>query len=148
MTELTLKDFQKVEIGEKIPEMSFQITKKDINKYANASGDFNPLHIDEEFAKSTHFKGTIAHGLMTLAYVSQVMTQWHWKGWNYGGGMDVKFITPVRPNDIVTVGGTVIEKDEHIRMAKIEIDVRNQNGDTILIGKTKVTFETEEGGSI
>jgi 3-hydroxybutyryl-CoA dehydratase len=142
MSTLSKRSFKDIVVGEKIPEMSFHVTQEYINQYAEASGDFNPLHIDEEFAKNnTPFNGTIAHGLMTLAFISQAMSKWDWKGWVYGGIMDVTFISPVRPNDTVTIFGKVIEKVEHSNRAIVELDVKNNNGDTIVVGKAHFNFK-------
>jgi 3-hydroxybutyryl-CoA dehydratase len=140
MAELVNKRFVDIEVGEEIPRMSFTVTQDHINKYANVSKDFNPLHIDEEFAKNTPFKGTIAHGLMTLAFISHVMTKWHWNGWVHGGCMDVTFISPLRPNESVTIGGIVAEKDEITSQITVELDVKNTNGNNVVVGKTQFSF--------
>ena len=61
---------------ENVPASGYFSIQEIINKYAVASEDPNPLHFDPEFAKKTPFKGTIAHGTMYLAYVSQMLMQW------------------------------------------------------------------------
>ena len=60
--------------GMNLPEMRKEITQENINLYAQASGDFNPIHIDEDFASKTPVGVTIAHGMLILAYVSRMMT--------------------------------------------------------------------------
>ncbi|MCE2510806.1 MAG: MaoC family dehydratase [Alphaproteobacteria bacterium] len=94
-------------IGDAIPERRYKVTQEQINRYAEASGDRNPLHTDPEFAKQTIFRRTIAHGLLTLSFLSQAMAAWDWKGWAAGGGLDITFLGPVYPDDEVTVRGTV-----------------------------------------
>ncbi len=59
--------------GDNLPSVVKHITQKDINLYAEASGDFNPIHIDETFAAQTPLGGTIAHGMLVLAYVSEML---------------------------------------------------------------------------
>ncbi len=51
-----------------------ELTQEKINRYARAGGDGNPLHTDPEFAARTQFGGTIAHGLLVLSYLSEMMT--------------------------------------------------------------------------
>jgi 3-hydroxybutyryl-CoA dehydratase len=127
-------------MNDSLPEIDFTITQENINLYAEASGDFNPLHLDEEFAKNTMFKGTIAHGLMTLAFISQAMTRWYLKGWIYGGVLDIAFVSPLRPGDVVSINGKVSEKDEQDQRIFIDLDVTNQKGDRIVVGKTSLSF--------
>lgn len=140
MAQLTLRKFEDIKIGDAIPSLSFSITQEMINQYAEVSSDFNPLHLDEEFAKGTVFKGTIAHGLMTLAFVSQTMMRWHWNGWVSGGAMNISFISPLRPGDQVIINGKIIEIKEALKKVVIELDVSNQRGQKILVGNTEVSF--------
>jgi 3-hydroxybutyryl-CoA dehydratase len=67
--------------GLNLPGMQKAITQEDINLYAQASRDFNPIHINEEFARNSPAGGTIAHGMLVLAYVSQMMTVAFGKSW-------------------------------------------------------------------
>ena len=69
-------DFSSVAVGDIIPPIRKKVNQKIIDAYAEASGDYNPIHVDPEFAKDTIFKGTIAHGLLTLSYISQMMVKW------------------------------------------------------------------------
>ncbi len=58
--------------GETLPPVVKHITQEKINLYAEASGDFNPIHVDKSFAAQTPLGGTIAHGMLILAYVSEI----------------------------------------------------------------------------
>ena len=62
-------------IGANLPELKRRVTQEHINLYASASGDFNPIHIDPEFAKKTSLGGTVAHGMLVMAYLSEFMTE-------------------------------------------------------------------------
>lgn len=95
-------------LGDPIPERRRIVTQAEINRYAEASGDHNPLHTDPEFAKQTLFQRTIAHGLLILSFLSQAMAAWDWKGWAFGGALDVAFLGPVYPGEEVVVRGKVI----------------------------------------
>ena len=86
------------------------ITEEDIVKFAEVSGDFNPVHMDEEFAKTTIFKGRIAHGMLSVAYISATLAK------QLPGAIYMKqtvmFRKPVRIGDIIT---TKVESINFIR---------------------------------
>ena len=60
--------------GGEVPAVVRSITQEKIQRYAEASGDFNPIHVDEEYARRSPFGGTIAHGMLALAYISSMIT--------------------------------------------------------------------------
>ena len=96
-------------VGETLPVLRRQVTQALINDYAKASGDFNPIHVDPEFARNGPFGRTIAHGLMTLSFVAQVLNQLTHGGFDECGQIDVAFIGPVFADDTVEVSGVVEE---------------------------------------
>ncbi len=102
-----LQSYQKFSVGDHLPEIKLLVDQDMVDAYADASGDTNPLHIDPEFAKTTFFGRTIAHGLLTLAFVSRVLSDWNWQGWAYGGELNVAFLGPVYPGDEVSVNGEI-----------------------------------------
>ena len=57
-----------------LPAIEKTISHAQIRRYANASGDFNPVHLDEQFAANSSFGRIVAHGMMTLAFISEMMT--------------------------------------------------------------------------
>jgi acyl dehydratase len=65
-----------VEIGTEIPGQDFHISRFDLVRYAGASGDFNPIHWNERFAKSVGLPDVIAHGMFTMATAARVLTDW------------------------------------------------------------------------
>ena len=79
-----------------------RITQQGIQRYAEASGDFNPIHVDEEYARKTIFGGTIAHGMLVLAYLSEMMAAAFGHDWLAGGRLKVRFRAPARPGDTLT----------------------------------------------
>ena len=68
--------------GTALPELVRRVTQPDINKYAEASGDYNPIHIDEQFAAATPLGGTIAHGMLVLAYRSEMLSATFGEPWD------------------------------------------------------------------
>jgi acyl dehydratase len=74
-----------------LPVISRDVTQERLNAYAKASGDDNPLHLDEEFAAKTQFGGIIAHGMLTLAFISEMMAAAHGRDWLESGTLRVRF---------------------------------------------------------
>ncbi len=105
--------------GMELPEIKKLVTQEAINLYAQASRDFNPIHVDEEFARQTPLGGTIAHGMLVLAYISQRMGLAFGQDWFTSGKLDVRFKTPARPGDTIRVAGKIL------KLEKKEGSVRN-----------------------
>lgn len=123
------------------PGMSAQFTRtvseRDIELFGEVSGDSNPMHFDEDFAKSTPFKGRIAHGVLTASYVSTVL------GMQMPGpgtiflGLNIRFKAPVRIGDRVTAICTVREVLAEKR--RVVFDCACKVGDTVVLeGETTV----------
>lgn len=129
--------------GINLPELQKIVTQENINLYAEASRDFNPIHIDEDFAKKTPLGGTIAHGMLILAYVSEMMSVTFGQNWLAGGKLSVRFKTPARPGDSLTVSGRIsrIERNEGQTLIHCDVLCQNQNGDSIITGETSVRVE-------
>lgn len=81
----------------------YAVDQSIVDQYARISGDHNPLHLDAAFAAQTPFGRTIAHGMMTLCFLSDSLQAWVGDCWAESGSVDVTFLSPVFPGDIVTV---------------------------------------------
>ena len=129
--------------GVNLPEFRKIVTQENINLYAEASRDFNLIHISEDFAKKTPLGGTIAHGMLILAYVSQMMSAAFGQSWLAGGKLNVRFKAPARPGDNLTVSGRIsrIERNEGQLLIRCDVLCQNQNGDSIITGETSVRVE-------
>ncbi len=140
-----LQAYEGYSVGDQLDEIVQSVDQSMINAYADASGDINPLHIDPEFAKTTFFGRTIAHGLLTLAFVSRVLSAWNWHGWAYGGDLNVSFLGPVYPGDSVRVSGEIdqIEKREDGVYARCQI-VCHCDDRTVVKGFAICKIETKE----
>ena len=128
--------------GEKLPTVERQITQGRIDKYASASGDFNPIHVDPEFAATTEFGGTIAHGMMVAAMISHTMTLAFNSAWLAGGRLKLKFRTPVFPGDTVTTFGEVqkVREVDGTREVVCSVGVRKQSGEEAITGEATVAI--------
>lgn len=95
--------------GTQLPVLVRAIDQSRIDAYAKATGDFNPIHVDPDFAKHGPFGRTIAHGLMTLAFVAEMLNCWSGGAFDESGEIDVAFVGPVFTGDVVKVSGMVEE---------------------------------------
>jgi 3-hydroxybutyryl-CoA dehydratase len=82
------------------------LSQEQLHAYADAAGDHNPIHIDPAFAKATPFGGTIAHGMLVLALVGEMMHGALGGDWLERGALKVRFKAPARPGDTVTARAT------------------------------------------
>jgi 3-hydroxybutyryl-CoA dehydratase len=132
--------------GEALPSVVKHITQEKINLYAEASGDFNPIHVDESFAAETPLGGTIAHGMLILAYVSEMMTLAFGRSWLSGGRLSVRFKAPAHPGDTLTVKGKVdsIEHKDGVSYANCSLECHNQKDEAIIIGEAVVNLAEGE----
>ena len=113
------------------------VTRDTIAGYEEILGIGNPLHFDEDYARETPFGGIIAHGMMSLAYVSEMMAEAFGAGWYESGELDTTFVRPVRPGDTITTWGTAERNmggEGQIRMV-CEVYCENQMGELVLKGK-------------
>jgi len=124
------------------------ITQREINQYAEASGDFNPIHVDEAFAAQTPLGGTIAHGMLILAYMSEMMTEAFGNNWLEGGKLSVRFKAPARPQDTITTSGKIdsIENKEGVTYVNCSLESCNQKGETVISGGAVVKLSQHCGG--
>ena len=124
--------FEDVSVGDQIPGESRTIDQMQLIQYAGASGDFNPLHWQEEFAaKVSPTGGIIAHGMYNAGLMSKVVTQWA------GAPEKVKriktsFRAPCPLNATLTFGGEVKELDEASRTATLSIWAELEDGSKVI----------------
>jgi 3-hydroxybutyryl-CoA dehydratase len=125
-----------LQVGQNLPDLQKSIAQQDINLYAKASRDFNPIHIDENFARNTPAGGTIAHGMLILAFASQMMTESFGKDWLCGGHFNVRFKTPARPGDTISIQGKVrqIQDENSRKVVTCDILCSNPKGETVISG--------------
>ena len=122
--------------GDRLPVLSRTVEQAVIDAYAKASGDFNPIHVDPDYAAKGPFGRTIAHGMMTLAYASDLMSTWAGDKWLSGGAIDVAFLGPVFAGDALTITGAIreIARDETRTVAVCELSCRA--GDRVVMAGT------------
>ena len=121
--------------GDRLPVLTRHVDQAAIDAYAQASGDFNPIHVDPDYARTGPFGRTIAHGLMTLAYVAEMLNDWSGGAFDETGEVDITFVAPVFAGDTVEVTGLVEETvvRDGAECARVKLLV-NAGGRQILAG--------------
>jgi len=120
-----------IEPGTELARLERQVTQDQINAYAEASGDFNPIHVDEDFAKAVGLPGTIAHGLLEMGILAEALSRW-------AGGADrllalsCRFSKPLLAGDTIICTGTVVAVDTTAGTATLEVEARSDRGERVL----------------
>ena len=131
MKTMTALDFEKITVGQTLPALTKHVTVEQIRQYAEASGDRNPIHLDESFARSAGLPGVIAHGMLTMAFANQMVTDWLGDR-SLLKRLQGRFAGMVVPGDDVTCSGTVASTDSEKRRVIINLVVTNQRGERVL----------------
>jgi 3-hydroxybutyryl-CoA dehydratase len=121
-----------------LPSVVKTISQGQLDNYAQASGDHNPLHLDAEFAATTQFGGIIAHGMLTLAFISEMMLGAFGKKWLESGSLKVRFKGAAYVGDEVETWGTVNRKDlqDRHQLVVCSVGVRNRSSGKEIISGT------------
>jgi 3-hydroxybutyryl-CoA dehydratase len=125
--------YDEIKIGDDA-SLSRTVTEAHIVNYAGVTGDFNPVHLDAEYAAKSMFGERIAHGMLMAGLISAVLgTQLPGPNSIYLS-QDLKFKAPVKIGDTVTVVVTVTEKREDKPIMKLQTTVTNQRGEVVVDG--------------
>lgn len=111
-----------------------EVTEDQPMRYGQASGDLNPIHTDEDFARSVGLDGVILQGLCTMSFVHQAVTEWAGGDPTDVDHLEVRFSDPVYPGDRLSFEGEVVYANDG--RARIEITGRNQDDDVVLEDST------------
>ena len=114
------------------------ITESDVYTFAGVTGDFNPAHVNEEYAKSTHFKGRIAHGMLSAGLISAVLAMQLPGPGSIYLGQTLRFAAPVRIGDTVTATVTVSSLNPERNRAVMRTVCTNQEGTVLIDGEATV----------
>lgn len=128
-----------VAVGDDIPPLSKgPIQQIQLTRYAGASGDFNPIHQDDEFARAAGMGGVFAHGMLSMGFVAQALTDW--AGAGTVRRLGVRFAGLVRLNDTVTCRGRILAKaaKDDVHLLELEVWADNQRGEKVVTGKATV----------
>jgi len=132
---ITGKSIDQIKVGD-TAEFSKTVTETDIYLYAGITGDFNPAHVNEAYAKNTFFKTRIAHGMLTAGFISAVLAnQLPGPGTIYLK-QELSFLAPVRIGDTITARVEVLELIPEKNRVRLKTACINQNGVVVLTGES------------
>ena len=140
------EDFAEAAIGQTVAERH-EITREAVDAFAELSGDVNPLHMSDSFARGAGFAGRVVHGALLAAYVSKLL------GTNFPGPgcfwakQTFQWRGPVFIGDQVEIAVTVKHKSEGTRTLLLRLEAKNQDGKVVMDGEGVVTVLAQAGGS-
>ncbi|MFH0786355.1 MAG: MaoC family dehydratase [Pseudomonadota bacterium] len=132
------KTIEQLKVGDRA-EFGKTVSESDIYQYAGITGDFNPAHVNEVYARKTFFKTRIAHGMLTAGFISAVIAnQLPGPGTIYIK-QDLVFLAPVRMGDTITAKVEVIEVLAEKNRLRLRTVCSNQEGTKVLDGEALVS---------
>jgi acyl dehydratase len=139
--------FEDLAAGDEVPPLSRMVTREDVKRYADASGDHNPLHQDDDVARAVGFPGIIAHGMFTMGHLARCLADWL----GDAGAlvrMRAQFRAPVFMGETLVAGGRVRSLDPETRTAALEVWVTVERAGTTeyAIRKSEAEVRLSEGG--
>lgn len=138
MSQLT---YDAVEVGAEIPSITTDpISRLTLALYAGASCDHNPMHVDIDFARNAGMEDVFAHGMLNMAYLGRLLTNWVPQGRIRQCG--VRFASIIQVHDCITCNGLVTEKYEENgeKLVRLELTAANQEGEVKLTGGAVVAL--------
>ena len=138
--------FESLRAGDSIDGPTFPISRESIRLFCDASLDYNPLHLDDEYMKGsfgkTNFGGIIMHGMNNFGLISRMITDWAYAAGAIHRRLETRWIKPVRPGDTIQPVGTIRSKQvtQNSRWVLIDVMVRNQNEEKVATGEAMVEF--------
>jgi 3-hydroxybutyryl-CoA dehydratase len=136
------KSIDQLELGDSA-QWSKVVSEEVIHDFAKATGDFNPIHLDQAYAEKTRFKGRIAHGALSIGFISGVLANLLPGPGSIYLSQEIKFLAPVRIGDIVTAKVEIIELIPGKNRAKFKTTCTNQNAQVVADGTAWIMPPTD-----
>jgi acyl dehydratase len=120
-----------VAVGDQMTPLARTVTQEQINAYAKASGDHNPIHVDPDFARSVGLPGTIAHGMLDMGILTEAVARWA-GGYEQVASIACRFSKPLLPGETVTCTGRVLDIDVSEGIATLGLEAVSSSGERVL----------------
>ena len=128
------KTVNEISVGDSA-EFTKTVTETDVYNFAGVTGDFNPAHINEVYARGTMFKKRIAHGMLSVGFISNILgTQLPGAGAIYMK-QELKFLAPVFIDDTITARCTATEVNKEKNRVTLRTTCENQDGNIVIDGE-------------
>lgn len=130
------REYDDIRVGDR-SSFSKTITETDIFAFCGIAGDFNPIHVDEVYARGTRWGGRIAHGMLVAGMITRTLSAIGGDGAVHVS-QAVSFLAPVHIGDTITVVSEVVEKIDEKRRMIIQSTWTNQHGNTVQTGRAEL----------
>ncbi len=117
---------------QEVAPITKQLSQAQVQRYADAANDHNPIHIDEAFAATSQFGGTIAHGMLVLASISEMMAATLGEEWLTGGKLKVRFKAPAKTTSTLSTSAVALEDGRYA------VECKNEDGEVLISGTCAV----------
>ena len=141
MATVTAPKFADVKVGDSLPPLVLPpISRHQLALYCGGSGDHNPIHVDIDFARKFGFKDVFAHGMLSMAFLGRLVTNWVPQA--HVRKLGTRFTSITWVGDVITVSGKVTGKREEggQKLVDLEVKCTNQNGQDTLQGEATVAL--------
>lgn len=138
--------FESLKVGQELVGVPFSPTRESIREFCDASLDYNPLHLDDEFMKGhfgkTHFGGIIMHGMNNFGVITKMLTDWLYEQNGVQRRLETRWRAPVKPGDTITPKAriTALNTTAKSRWVSLDVEVRNQRDELVAIGEAMAEF--------
>lgn len=132
--------------GLRIEGAPFSPTRESIREFCEASLDYNPLHLDDEYMKGdfgrTNFGGIIMHGMNNFGVITRMLTDWLYPLGGVHRRLETRWKAPVKPGDTIVPRATLtaLQDTRSSRWATLDVEVVNQRNDVVAVGEAMVEF--------
>tara|TARA_B100000029_G_scaffold118870_1_gene111996 strand:- start:688 stop:1119 length:432 start_codon:yes stop_codon:yes gene_type:complete len=134
--------FDQIKIG-LTKKFNVNITQSLVDDFSKISGDFSPIHVNEEFAKSTKFKRKIVHGMLLASFLSRMVGMYLPGKYALYTSQTLEFHNPCFIGDEITVSSIVTDKSESTQIIKIESKITNNKKDILLYGEGRIIVKND-----
>jgi len=146
--------YEEIRVGESIEGSCFAVTRDTIREFCDASLDYNPLHLDDEYMKGsfgkTQFGGIIMHGMTSFGLITRMLTDWLYERGGVHRRLETRWRAPVRPGDTIRPRARVAHRKltHHGRWLLLEIELRNQRDELIASGEAMAEFPLDLAAAV
>src|SRR5215216_1427494 len=130
--------FETLNAGDTIDGPTFAVSRESIRLFCDASLDYNPLHLDDEYMKGNF-------GMNNFGLISRMLTDWAYPAGAIHRRLETRWVKPVKPGDVIQPTGIVKSKQttQNSRWVLIDVMVKNQAGEKVATGEAMVEFPVE-----
>jgi 3-hydroxybutyryl-CoA dehydratase len=143
---MTPANFDALKAGDTVEGPAFAVSRESIRLFCDASLDYNPLHLDDDYMKGdfgkTNFGGIIMHGMNNFGLITRMLTDWATPSGAIHRRLETRWLKPVKPGDTIRPTGTIKAKQitAQSRWVVVDVAVQNQRGETVAAGEAMLEF--------